>query len=96
MKECPDTIGEATVLMFTSINDKHTFTGDCKQIVAGEIMGPMAGLAICQYDGETAYFLLGCDRDWSQVTDTWHQTLDEAIYQAEFEYAGTKNTWIKK
>jgi hypothetical protein len=28
------------------------------------------------------------------VTDTWHETLDEAKEQAEYEYEGIRNTWI--
>jgi hypothetical protein len=57
-------------------------------------MGPMAGLAICQYAGQDAFYLFGCDADWQNVTDTWHQTLDDAQHQAEFEYEGVSKTWI--
>jgi len=57
-------------------------------------MGPMSGLAICQHPGESAYYLYGCDADWRSITDTWHQTLDEAKRQAEFEYEGVCKTWI--
>jgi hypothetical protein len=96
MKECPDIVGQAKVVMFTPIDDRHAFTGACKQIVADKVMGPMAGLAICQYKGETAYYLFGCDQDWNTVTDTWHQSLEEAIKQAEFEYTGTSRTWQRK
>ena len=82
--------------MYTPIDDRHTFTGACKQIVPGQTMGKMAGLAICQYDGETAYYLFGCDSEWNTVTDTWHETLEDAIDQAEFEYEGSKSTWTEK
>jgi len=51
-------------------------------------------LAICQYEGETAYYLFGCDADWNTVTDTWHETLEGALQQAEFEYEGISRTWI--
>jgi hypothetical protein len=56
-------------------------------------MGPMAGLAICQYAGEDAFYLFGCDPDWQSITDTWHQTLEEAQEQAEFEYERVSQTW---
>ena len=58
-------------------------------------MGPMAGLAICQYDGEDAFYLFSCDSEWRTVTDTWHQTVDEAKNQAEFEYQGVSKTWVE-
>lgn len=57
-------------------------------------MGAMAGLIICFNESEQAFYLFGCDEDWQVVTDTWHQTLDEAKHQAEFEYEGISKTWI--
>ncbi|MGQ9547059.1 MAG: hypothetical protein ACUVWS_00380, partial [Roseiflexus sp.] len=54
---------------------------------------PAAGLAICQYEGETSCYLFGCDSDWNAVTDTWHETLEDALDQAEFEYEGVSKTW---
>lgn len=56
-------------------------------------MGPMAGLAICQYPDDDAVYLFGCDADWNNITDTWHQTVDDAKHQAEFEYQGVSDTW---
>jgi hypothetical protein len=53
----------------------------------------MAGLAICQYPGDTAYYLFGCDEAWRTITDTWHETLQRAREQAEFEYEGVTSTW---
>ena len=53
----------------------------------------MAGIAISQSDDDDAYYLFGCDAEWQTVTDTWHQTLEEALRQAEFEYEGVSATW---
>ena len=82
------------MVCYSPIDQNHRSTGGCKQIVAGQLMGSMSGLAICQYDGEDAFYLFGCDADWQTVTDTWHQTLDDAKRQAEFEYEGINKTWI--
>ena len=62
-------------------------------IVARQVMGSTSGLAICRYHAEDCFHLFGCDPDWGIVTDTKHQTLDEAFHQAEFEYAGVSSTW---
>ncbi len=67
--------------------------GECRHIVAAEAQGSAAGLAICQYDGETAYYLFGCHPEWNTVTDTRHETLEEALERAELEYAGVSSTW---
>ena len=94
MRFCPETIDRAHVVCYTPIDERHRFTGECRQIVRGDLMGPMAGLAICQYPGETCFYLFGCDADWRPITDTWHETLDDAQTQAGFEYEGVAKTWV--
>ena len=82
------------MICYTPIDARHRFTGACKQVVRGELMGPMAGLAVCKYSDAPGFYLFGCDGDWQHITDTWHQTLDEAQQQAEFEYEGVGKTWV--
>jgi hypothetical protein len=93
MGPAPRQIGGANVICFTPIDERHRPTGNCKQIVSGVLQGPAVGLAIGQYAGEDGYYLFGCDAGWSPVTDTWHQTVEDAKAQAEFEYAGVSATW---
>lgn len=90
----PSRIGEATVVCYTPIDDRHRHTGNCRHIVAGALQGPAAGLAICQSDETGGFFLFYCDEDWNVVTDTWHETIEMAKHQAEFEYEGVSNAWI--
>jgi hypothetical protein len=82
------------VVCYTLIDERHRHTGNTKQIVAGVLLGPAYGLAICQYDGEDCFYLLSCDEHWNSLSDTWHQKLEDAKAQAEFEYEGTMSTWI--
>ncbi|HMB29561.1 MAG TPA: hypothetical protein VKS99_15735 [Blastocatellia bacterium] len=93
MKSAPRSIGGAKVICFTPIDSRHRHTGNCRQIVAGALQGAAAGLAICRYEGQDGYYLFGCNAEWDSVTDTWHQTLEEAKEQAEFEYEGVSETW---
>ena len=81
------------MIYYSPIDHRHRPTDKCRQIVASVLQGPIAGLAICQYPGESSYYLLGCDTEWQQVTDTWHETLEQAKEQAEFEYDGVTSTW---
>jgi hypothetical protein len=96
MKPIPDMIDGANVVCASPVDERHHFTGGCKQIVSGQLMGAMAGLAICQYEGEDYCYLFGCDENWDSVTDTTHQSLEEALDQAEYEYTGIKDTMIYK
>ncbi len=89
----PGEIDGAKVICFTLIDERHRRTGNCKQVVAGVLQGPAAGLAICRSAGAAGYYLYGCNAAWESVTDTWHQTIEGVKAQAEFEYAGVSATW---
>ena len=81
-------------MCYTPIDSRHRHTGHTQQIVAGAVLGPAMGLAICQYEGESHYYLFGCDEGWNSLSDTWHETLEDAQDQAEHEYEGTRSTWV--
>lgn len=80
-------------MCYTPIDQRHRHTGNTKQIVGGVVLGPAAGLVICQYSDDTAFYLFGCDAQWKSQSDTWHEELEDAKAQAEFEYEGTSKTW---
>ena len=92
----PEQIGGARVLHFTIIDRTIRPTGNTKQIVGGVLMGPAYGLAICKYENDSWYYLFGCDKNWNSITDTYHETIEDAIDQGEFEYEGTRSQWIAK
>jgi hypothetical protein len=88
-----EVIGGYKVVCYTPIDSRHRFTEKTRQIVRGKLMGAMSGLAICQPGKLDEFYLFGCDSDWNVVTDTWHQSLNEAKEQAEYEYEGVSETW---
>ena len=96
MSAVPTRIGGGSVICFSPVNERHPHTGNCQQIVDGVLQRPAAGLAICQLDDDDAFYLFGCDAEWNVVTDTWHQSLDDAKAQAEFEYEGISQTWLSR
>ncbi|MDI1241300.1 MAG: hypothetical protein PSX80_05205 [bacterium] len=96
MSGVPDLIGGARVLLFTSIDERHKHTSNTDQVVAGKLMGPAIRLAICKYEGEEAYYLFSCDEGWDSITDTYHESVEQAKEQAEFEYEGITATWQTK
>lgn len=83
----------ARVLLYTAIDSRHQPTGNCRHTVDGRPLDPVNGLAICQYEGQAGFYLFYCDSDWRVLTDTYHDTLEGAKNQAEFEYVGVKGTW---
>jgi hypothetical protein len=89
---CPQFVDGRRVVCYSPIDARHQPTGNTVNIVGGMVLGPAAGVAICQ-DGD-AYFFIGCDENWDALSDSLHLTLEEAKRQAEFEYAGVSKTWV--
>jgi len=94
MRAIPSVIDGARVVCYTPIDSRHRHTGNTRQLVDGVPLGAATGLAICQCEGEESFYLFGCDENWKCLADTWHETLENAKAQAEFEYEGTLLTWI--
>lgn len=69
-------LGGLPVVAYAMVDARHGSTGGAAGFMRGEPFMP-AALAICR-DGEDGFYLFGCDAEWNPVTDTWHQTLDDA------------------
>ena len=90
----PDQLDGAQVICYTALDDRHAPTGATRHTVDGQPISDFAGLAICQYpDTEREFYLFYCDCDWNVVTDTCHQSLDDAKSHATFEFYGVGDTW---
>ena len=90
----PNRISGAAVICYSRIDQRHRHTGNCQQIRDSIIQGPAAALAICRYDNDSSCYLFGCAFEWNVITDTCHETIEDAKRQAEFEYSGVSETWL--
>ena len=89
----PEKLGGAKTIFYTDIDNRHEKTN---QSIGGKHVNDISCLAICKYDNESGYYLFGCDSDWTTITDTYHDNINEAKEQAEFEYRNTIETWRLK
>ncbi len=96
MKPPPDLVENARVLLYTPIDSRHQHTGATRHVVAGELLGSVAALAICQYPAEPGVYLFYCSAAWEAITDTWHESVEDARAQAAFEYIGVEATWSSR
>ncbi len=97
--KCPKEIGGADVIAYAVVKTENLHKGNTKQIVAGRIMGVATAMIIAQYEGDSAYYVFGCYSDeWATETDTWHEDLEDAIEQLDWEYENlSKNiVWYVK
>jgi len=93
IKSPPIRLGAAEVVAFTTIDSTHRRTGRSRHLVGGRQLGSAAGLAIARYADEPGYYLFYCDADWNPMTNTWHETVEDAKQAAAFEYEGVSRTW---
>ena len=56
-------------------------------------IGPASKLRIVQFEGEVGFYLIRYDSREHELADTLHDTVQQAIEQAEFEYSITPKTW---
>jgi hypothetical protein len=85
----PPIFDGARVLRYAIVDEAVTPTGNTvHRFHPSGAMGPAAALAVCQYDGEDPCYLFYCDAEWRVLTDTWHESFELAMRQAEFEYRG--------
>ncbi len=54
---------------------------------------PFTSLEIAHYEGSNEYYLLHICGD-GQVADTWHQSIADALYQAESELGVHSHEWM--
>nr|WP_067055002.1 hypothetical protein [Mucilaginibacter sp. L294] len=87
MNDVPAIVGNARVIYYAVVNllDSN-INEDRKQI---------AGFTICQSENEQGYYLFSCDSNWKEFADTWHESIDDAIDQAEYECNGISNLFQK-
>lgn len=85
MIEPPASIDGATVIAVADLRGVSP-TGRTRHVVRGDEVTHFAALAIARYDSDPGFYLFYCDSSWKTVTDTYHETVEGAKAQAEFEF----------
>jgi hypothetical protein len=75
------------------LGPSHNPTGKTRHY-AGELLLPSpAELHIVKYSGDIGYYLLYLDGSGEEMTDTFHETIQSAMDQAEWEFQVKPNEW---
>ena len=75
------------------LGDHHLRPGRTRHVVNGKDFPPFVSLEIAQYSNDTGFYLLHICAS-GEVADTWHESMEEAMHQAEFEFGLQKNEWV--
>ena len=75
------------------LGSHHFRPGRTVHRVNGKDFPPFVSLEIAQYPGDSGFYLLHICSDGA-VADTHHESMEEAMHQAEFEFGVQSNEWI--
>jgi len=81
------------ILKQAVLSDRHIPTGRTVHHVGGTVAPTPAVLQIARYEGDPGFYLFYCSATGEVLTDTYHQTLDAALHQAEFEFGIRGSEW---
>ena len=68
-------------------------TGRTAHYQGDEEIVDISELRIVRYEGDNGYYLLYFNRKGEEVTDTYHDTIHQAMKQAEFEFNVKVDEW---
>jgi hypothetical protein len=80
-----------TVIGRVDLQDHH-WPSRTRHTIHEQPCPPFTRLEIATYGKEAGFYLLHLCSD-DRGTDTWHATLDDAFYQAEFEFGVKPDEW---
>ncbi|MCA8991804.1 MAG: hypothetical protein KDA88_07485 [Planctomycetaceae bacterium] len=94
MNSNPMTLDGARVFAIAHITNDVKPTGATVHRVDGFEVKSFAALAIAQYCDDRGFYLFYCDEHWNVITDTYHDSLEDAKGQAAFEFEGIDAQWM--
>jgi len=68
-------------------------TGKTRHFFGNELLSKPSFLQIAKYDDDPGYYLFYLDSDKDVLTDTYHETIDKAFEQAEWEFGIKLVNW---
>jgi hypothetical protein len=74
------------------LNDQHLRPGRTKHTINGADFPPFVSLEIVQYPNDKSFYLFHITAD-GKIADTWHESVEAAMDQTEFEFAVQRSDW---
>ena len=75
------------------LRPEHKPTGMTTHTVSGIVVEPPFELRILQFDGDPGFYLIHFDESGTELTDTYHDTCQQAMEQAQFEFGVEEEDW---
>ncbi|MCV6637169.1 hypothetical protein [Candidatus Albibeggiatoa sp. nov. NOAA] len=89
-------MADYTLLFQVKLNPLcHQSTGNAKHFRNGELCSTPHELKIIQYNGNDDFYLFYCGIDGIEFTDAYHDSIESALEQAEWEFNIKPSDWNK-
>lgn len=75
------------------LRPSHRPTGRTRHYRDDKLLPPPSELRIVQYPEDPGFYLLYCDDSGIEMTDTYHDALEGALNQAEWELQVKPGEW---
>lgn len=82
-----------TIIRRITLQQKHIPTGRTRHFIGNQKMPTPHGLIIAQYPDNPGYYLFYMDEVGNEMTDTYHETLEDAFDQAAWEFQVSHEDW---
>jgi hypothetical protein len=86
-------MGEPMILQTVRLQGRHTPTGFTRHYNGQEELPPPAILQIVQFTNDPGFYLLYLDDSGQELTDTYHETREGALLQAQREFQVELDEW---
>lgn len=81
------------VRIATADVDRSGVTGATRHYRGGRLLPPPQRLEIVRLPPASGYYLLYLDEDGAEMNDGWHESMEEALDQAHFEFGLLPSEW---
>jgi hypothetical protein len=82
------------VLKRTVLSGFHSSTGQTRHYRGEQELPAPKSLEIVRYPDTPGYYLLYLDEEGKWLTDTYHDTIENAIDQATWEFKVGRDEWV--
>lgn len=86
-------MSEFKIIRRIVLTEMRLATGSTKHYKGSVLLSAPHELRIGRYENSQGFYLIHYDQDGDEMTDTYHDTVQEALNQAEYEFHVTPNEW---
>jgi hypothetical protein len=84
-----------SVCQRVTLDSRHRATGKTEHRLGSKVLPKPHSLSVCQYVNDPGYYLFYYDAEGRELTDTYHDTIESALAQAQYEFGVDPRDWTE-